>query len=951
MKHCRGLVLFVLLPFFNSLFFSSAAQDKIAFSHLSSSNGLSSGAVIAMFQDSKGYMWFGTYDGLNLYDGYEVTVYSHDENDSTSISNSYINDIDEDKYGNIWVATNYGLNVYQRNTKTFTKIILDHSDNESLTDAFNYILRILIDNDIIWVGTHGGLYKVHIDRALNKQYPYYEKRYFRLREGDKTGGSASVSFLHKDNKGVLWLKNFTPYIYNYVASRDTFVVASDIEDGIEGRFSNIHVDQQEVFWISNRPNELSYFYNDRWSSNAPYPGINGVFDGQKFNHVLDVSDSVMWLATDGNGLYIYNRNKGSFNIQRANLADPGSLSSDKLCYLFQDKQDVVWVGTVNSGINIFNPKKSRFNHVYPIPGKKGYLKSKNITTAVEGKDGNFWLGTEGEGVVLYSPANKSFLYNKEIDEDLERFEQVTIKELFVDSKGIVWILTYLKGLFSFDPQNGTLQQFSYKDQDGSIHDFTEPWSITEDKFGRIWIGTLHNGVFLYNRNVKGFQNFSSDPKNEFAIAHNGILDMLVDKRNVLWIATYHGLSMVDLMAGQNIPGEIKFKSFFHTKDKNSISSNRLQSLDEGNNGEILIGTETGGLSIYDPAKQKFLTLNKDNGLSSNKITGVAMDNTSRIWISSNMGLSFMEPDLKTIHNYNYKDGLQSNECKFLYKTSNGNFFIGGNNGFNYFNPEEITVDTGKIDLYLTSVKIFGDEVVPGHLFNGRILLSDYMDVDEIPEFRYDENSISFEYIAVDYLNPTKIKYAYMLDGFDIDWKYSINNRVASYTNLPPGNYVFKIKSTNSEEIWNKRVVSFPFLVKPPFWRTKLAYVLYVLLLTGLLFGGRHLAIKEIKIRNDLKLEQLKRENENEVNHLKLAFFTNISHELRTPLTLISGPIRSLFSKAREKGWGEDILQQFTLVSRNVERLSELTDQLLDLRKLETGKNANRVATCYTCSVY
>ncbi len=937
MNHCKGVSLFILLHILSFLVFSSTARENITFSHLSSSDGLSTGAVIAMLQDSKGYMWFGTYDGLNLYDGHVVTVYAHDENDSTSISNSYINDIDEDKYGNIWVATNFGLNVYHRNTKTFTRINLDYSDIENITDAFNYILCILIDNDIIWVGTHGGLYKVNIDRALNKQYPYYENRYFRLSEEGKTGGSTSVTFLYKDKKGVLWLKNYNTKFYKHDASRDSFVLASGMEEGIVSRFNSIHVDKQDVFWISNWPNDLSYYYNDQWHSNSPYPGIDGMFTGQKFNHVLDVSDSVMWLATDGNGLYIYNRNTGTFNIQKANLSDPGSLSSDKICYLFQDKQDLVWVGTVNNGINIFNPKKSRFNHVYPIPGKKEYLNSKSITTAAEGKDGNFWLGTEGEGVILYTPSNKSFLYNGEIDEDLGRFEQVTIKELFVDSKGIVWILAYLNGLFAYDPLKSTLEQFSCKEQDGSIHDFTEPWCITEDKSGRIWIGTLHSGVFLYNRKEKGFQHFYPDPKNENSIAHHGILDILVDNRSVIWIGTYHGLSMADLIADQNRAGDIEFKNFFHTKDQNSISSNRIQSLSEGSNGEILIGTETGGLSIYEPVKEKFITVNKDNGLPSNKITGVAMDNTSRIWISSNKGISFLDPDYETIHNYNYKDGLQSNECKFLYKTCNGNFFIGGNNGFNHFNPEEITVDTGKIDLYLTSVKIFGNEVVPGLPFNGRVLFSDYMDENEIPEFRYDENSISFEYIAVDYLNPTKIKYAYMLEGFDENWKRAIDSRVSSYTNLPPGNYDFKIKSTNSEGIWNNRVVSFPFLVKPPFWRTKLAYFLYVILLTWLIFAGRYLAIKEIKIRNSLKLEQLKRENENEVNQLKLAFFTNISHELRTPLTLISGPVRSLFCKAREKGWGEDILQQFSLVSKNVERLAELTDQLLDLRKLETGK--------------
>lgn len=920
----------------------SAQEDNISFDHLSSSDGLSSGAVISVFQDSKGYMWFGTYDGLNLYDGHEVTVYSHVENDSTTISNSYINDIDEDKYGNLWIGTNNGLNIYHRNTGTFSKINFDHSEIENISDAFNYILTVLPDDEVIWVGTHGGLYKINISRIIEGEDHHYLSCYFGIREQDNINHS-SVGFLHKDESGVLWMKNYTPGLYRYNASRDTFinVLPEEVDERLRiKQFSNVRVDKQDVFWISVFPDYLYYYYGDRLSSVSPYPELDGVFENKKFNHVIDISDSLMWLATDGSGLYIYNKNTGNINNERVNLSDPHSLSSDKISYLFKDKQNIIWVGTVNSGINFFNPKKARFNHVYPVPCRHNYLKSKGISSLAEDTmNRKLWIGTDGEGIIMFDPVKNSYRYNEEIDEKLKLFNQSIIKELFIDSKGVLWILSYLKGLYAYDPARGSLRQFSVIKQDGSVYDFREPWCITEDKNGRIWIGTLYTGVFLFNRNDNEFTHLDYEPDNENSIGHRGILDIYVDSRNILWVGTYHGLSMASL---ENVDyfdslQEIKFKTFLYSKNGNSISSNRIQSIDEGANGEILIGTETGGLNIYDPVKGKFLIINTDDGLPSNKISGVAMDNKSRIWISSNKGLSFIESDRETIHNYNVDDGLQSNECKFLFKTNNGDFFIGGNNGFNYFNPDNIDLNTEKVDLYLTSVKIFGEEVFPGKPFNGRILFQDYMNKTEIPEFQYDENSISFEYLAIDYLNPSKIKYAYMLEGFDKGWNHSGNGRMANYTNLPPDNYIFKIKSTNSDGVWNDSAVIFPFTVKPPFWKTKFAYILYVILITGLIFAGRYLTIKEIKIRNELKLEQIKRENENEVNQLKLAFFTNISHELRTPLTLISGPLERLFKTAREMEWGDEILQQFSFVSRNVHRLLELTNQLLDLRKLETGK--------------
>ena len=930
---------FLILSFVSILTLVSLAQNNISFSHLSSSDGLTSGAVISMYQDSKGYMWFGTYDGLNLYNGHEIITYTHDENDSTTISNSYINHIEEDKYGNFWIATNNGLNIYHRNTKTFSKISFDYSTQEDVSDAFNYILTILPDDSLLWVGTHAGLYKLNIKELIEKKKPGYIRHYFEMKSMDNAmRKQSSISFLYLDKDDTLWLRNFTNHLYKFDEANDTFIniLEGGNKEKLLNPYSNIRIDNQGYFWIYHQNGNLSFFHPEKQLPSSPYKGLQGLFDGIKISSVIDVSDSTTWLATDGSGVYMYNLHSGEHHVKRASLADPGSLSSNKTCYLYKDKQGVIWIGTVSNGINIYNPKKSRFNHVYPLPCEEKYLSSKNIISITEdGAGQQYWLGTDGDGIIQFSPDNNSYAYNEKISKNLEIFEHSTVKGLFMDSKGILWILAFRKGLFTFDQSKGVVHQQVIK----NANKLNEPWCITEDKNRNIWIGTLYSGLIYYNREKGEYFHFEFDPANDYSIAHNGILDVYVDSHNILWIGTYHGLNMADLNDPYFLanPNELLFKTFFHKKNENSLSSNRIQCISEGNEGEILIGTETGGVNIYDTREQKFVSITTSNGLPSNKVTGVSTDKKGRIWVTTNMGLSSIGKDLKVINTYNAEDGIQSNNCKFLYKTKKKHFFIGGNNGFNLFDPNRINIDTVSIDLYLTSVKVFGKEVVPGVPFNGRVLISDYTSNKKVPEFRYNENSIRFEYIAIDYLNPDKIKYSCELEGFDDSWKTSSKSRFSSYTNLPPGDYTFKIKSTNSEGFWMDKVVSFPFRINPPYWKTKMAYVFYFILISGLIAIGRHLTIKEIKIRNNLKLEQIERENERKVNQLKLAFFTNISHELRTPLTLISGPVSRLYEKALKNKWGDEVLQLFSLVSGNVQRLLELTNQLLDLRKMESGK--------------
>lgn len=915
-----------------------ARDNKLIFDHLSSSDGLSGGGVLSIFQDSKGYMWFGTYDGLNKFDGYEITLFTANESDTTSISNSYVNAIAEDHFGRLWIGTNSGLNVYDRNTNVFKRIKLSNDTIQEVIESLDYILALHVENEKLWAGTHGGLVRINI----SKNKINVGKIFFKKTERTIISYVSSFNQILRDHENKLWFTNYTDNLFLFDPEKDTLetfpISVNHISTEQYRASKSIFVDRQNNFWINYQHNPLIFWdrRHNRFIPGGPFPLLNKNLSGLKPSSFYFPSDSVIWIATDGDGLFIYNSSNNNISHQTYHFSDPKGLASNKLTGIYKDNQDLVWIGTVKNGVNIYNPVKSRFNHIYPYTAQKLSLKINNIISFTEDEEGNIWIGTDGDGMVIYNTKTGTF---SEKDLLANEFQHETVTFLYFDSKGFLWISSYPNGLYIYNRNTNRLSEIFYSGGDGDNEHIIDAWNICEDRDGRIWIGTLWNGLLFVDRNTGMVYRLLSDVNNPFSIPHQGIMDVYIDRSNTLWVGTYHGLGAADLNRlrfEDGIP-VLRFKNYYYDPDKNSISSNRIFSINELPDGKILLGTETAGLNILNVETGEFKLIDQNSGLAGNKVHDIEVDNQAGIWAGTNQGLSRIYYPDSGIINYYVTDGLHANENLVIYKYSDNRLLVGGNNGFNIFQPESIRVDSSQIQVYITSFQIFNDEIIPGRKTDGRIILQNPPGSGERAILKYNQNSLTFEFVTIDLINPSKIEYAYQLEGFDKKWIFCGHKRNASYTNLSPGEYIFKVKSTNSEGIWGQMETHFSFSIRPPWWKTKAAFFSYLVLLLALLIFARYLTIKEMKIRHELKMEQLSREKEKEISQLKLAFFTNISHELRTPLTLIYGPINNLYHIAKEKDWGKEIIQQFRLITRNISRMLELTNQLLDLRKLETGK--------------
>ncbi len=953
----RVFILFLIFVFFVRLFgldTSLYGQKKTYhFEHLTSQDGLSSSRILNIYQDSKGFMWFGTYEGINRYDGYKVRSFIHDKQDSNTISNNYINDITEDGNGDIWIATNAGLNKYSCESGKFKKIGLERIEKGSYYDRINYINCLLYKDERLWVGTYGGLFIIDFDTLANKKNDISIDKYFHYDTTQPEYGYHVIRNIKVDNDGVVWVTNYLPCFYKYNPQKENFIEHPVIIPGINQNnqtdFSILHIDENNNFWIKSTDYGFIFWNRKKniFSQNIPY--FNDYIEDFdiKINGVMENNDSILWIGTDGKGLLLYDKKTGDLLHEVQHPADPRSLSSDKITALYQDKQGLMWLGTINSGINIYNPRKSKFNHFYSIACESNSLNNNNVICFEEDQHGHIWIGTD-KGISIFNPENNSFIRNVDISPDFSILEQETIIDIMADSQGLVWISAYLQGLLVYHPQNKKLTPFSCKITgiDDSSGDIMKTWRNVQDNFGNIWLSLTNTGLVLFKRNRGQCFLYTSESDNEQSLSHGGIRDMMVDSENKLWLATYHGLSCADLNKvnfNKSYP-KVQFQRHLVAKDSNTLNDNRVEVVTEASTGEILIGSESGGLNIYNPHNQSFSYFDKIKGLPANYITGLLEDNSQNIWVTTRKGITKI--NFSEDHTYTFKmqDGLQSNEFNCAFKSKDGRFYLGGNNGFNAFYPGDILIDSTQVNVYLTQFKIFNQPVKPGEEINGRQILKRKMILTKKIVLTHHENSFSFEFLAIDYYNPSKIQYQYRMKGFDDRWVMAGKNRSASYTNLSPGNYVFQVLSTNAHGIWCDNTKSIELLIMPPWWKTKLAYIFYVIGTALVFILSRYFINKELKLRHNLKAEQQNREQENQIHQLKMRFFTNISHEIRTPLTLISGPFDYLYKTGKAKRWNQDILQQFELIQRNIKRLTTLTNQLLDIRKLESGKMKPEMST-------
>jgi len=777
-----------------------AGQSDLRFEHLSLEQGLSQSSVFAITQDTKGFMWFATQDGLNRYDGYTFLHFEHHDHDSTSLSDNYVTTLLCDHAGTLWAGTRGGgLDRFVPRTGTFVRYRSSAGDPRSLS---NDEVRWLYEDHegTLWVGTTGGL-----DRYDRKADAF--DRYEHSTGDSRSIPAGLVQSLFEDRKGSFWVGMLGSLVQ---LNRRTgeFTRMKLPARGL--LVNSISEDDAGDLWVALQ-NTLYLLTNGRW---VPASSKLHLRAPLLTRIAVKDHDGRIWFGAD-NGLNVYDERTGSMRTVVNDPSDPLSLSGNSILSIFEDREGIVWIGTYN-GINKYAPAQFKFRHVQWRTSTEGSGPWNKVRSFCEDGYGRIWVATQA-GLMWY-------------DRQADRLTRVSTNSWYtsaddprllwslvqdVTHNHTIWIGTNGRGLLKMRIElSGRYNAEQYLPRRGDSTSLSGPSPVTlyETRNGTLWVGNLWEGLDRYNGRTGRFTHYVHDPDNVHSISGNEIWAMCEDRSGNLWIGTGgEGLNKLD-------PSRTTFTQFHHRpEDSLSLSDDKVTSIVEDNDGILWIGTYTGLNRLY-PHAGAFEHFTTRDGLPNNVIYGIVDDREGNLWLSTNKGLSRFTPETKTFRNYEAGDGLQSNEFNHgaAYRCRDGTLLFGGVSGFNIFRPSEIVEDTTAPSVVLTDFKVFNKSVRAKTAHS--VLSTDISDAERI-DLTYREAVLTFDFAALGFSNPVKNQYTYTMEGFDKGWVYSGSRREATYTNLDPGTYVFRVKAANGDGFWNQRGTSTVLVITPPYWQT------------------------------------------------------------------------------------------------------------------------------------
>jgi PAS domain S-box-containing protein len=804
----------------------SAERKNARFERIGLEEGLSQAFITCILQDRRGFMWFGTQEGLNRFDGYEFTVYRHDPEDSESLSHDSVKTILEDSDGVLWVGTDGGgLSRFDPTTETFSQFRHDPDDPSSLSHDN---IRVVLQDSVgrIWIGTDGG--GLNLLDPASGGFTHYQPR------GSESGapGGGIIRSLDDDPQGGLWvgtdgdgLQRFDPEDETFFAYRHDPEVAFTLS---EDRVTAVFVDDQGIVWVGTYSGGLNRFDPATGRSHRfrhdPEDSQSLSADGVRA--ITTDSRGTLWIATDA-GLSEWVPEADSFIRYQHDPTDPSSLSHDRVSALYEDQGSVLWVGTYG-GLNKWNTATEGFLHYRHQAKDPTQLSTDFVITFVEDPSGDLWVGTYGGGLNRLDRARGTFSQYRNIPGNRSSLSDDRVMSLHVDGEGVLWVGTLGGGLNRFDRRTGTFHRYVNDPADSESLSFDGVSALYEDREGQFWVGTFGGGLNLLDRQSERFTSFRHDPANPASLSNDRVVAIHEDAFGLLWIGTHGGgLNRLDPESGR----------FTHIgsglEHDRSLSSDSPWSFFEDSNRDLWIGTQDGGLNLWravDRAADRvvFTHYGVDEGLPSDSIYGIEADSQGRLWLSTNRGLVRFDPVAEDFKTYDTSQGLQSNEFNFgaHLRTTDGALVFGGINGFNLFYPERLRENEHVPPVVLTKFLKFNRPVD----FNRPVT-----EIDRI-ELGYKDSVIALEYAALDYAAPKKNRYRHRLEGFDKDWVDSGTLRRATYTNLATGHYIFRVQASNNEGKWNEQGVALAIEMAPPPWRTGWAYLFYVVL-AGIVLAG------------------------------------------------------------------------------------------------------------------
>ena len=892
------LTMIVILSLSSKHAYANSYND-INFKSLTIENGLSQSTVETILQDSNGYMWIGTNDGLNKYNGYSFKKYEHDIYDKNTISSNYIVDIVEDNDGYIWVSTTNGLN--KINPKN-DNIINYFSTSKGGNLSNNRICEILVrkNNDIL-VTTSDGL------NLYNKDTDSFERilagkddlpsQYIHSIEEDYYGNIwlGTQSGLVKLDKNLTKIQEFTNKTIDSISDNPIYRVYSDGSDNIW-----VATLGSGLININSKTNNIKVYKNSNSEKSLPNDVVRDI---------LRDSNGNLWITTQG-GICKYNEKDDNFTTYKNKIYDQNSLIDDKAYCMLEDKSGLIWVGTYK-GISLFD-SNNKFEHYSSDPFDKNSLSSNMIHGIYEDNSNNIWVGTSLKGVnIIDKKTNNIIILNTE-NSDLcdDSISDITgLKdEIFIGTGN---------GLSVINKSSKIIENFT--SEDGLPVDPIK--SLFIDSTNHLWIGT-NKGLAIMNIKTKEILNITPILENN-SINDLFIKDIYESKNGNYYIGCFLDGGLVQLNPTNK---SIKVYKNIET-DNSSISNDSIRSISEDNSGNLLVGTSH-GLNILDINSDKFRHYTTNDGLPNNTIYGILVDSYNNIWMSTNSGLSKFNPSTEVFQNFTIIDGIQSNEFNgnAYFKNNDGKFYFGGINGLNAFFPDKIDVS----------------EFIPNVVFNEFKIEGLSYNISDNYELESNENNISLSFFVNDYKNLNGVQYYYMLEGSDESWNISHNNEII-YGNLSPGNYVFRVKALNYNGVMSPEN-KISFTIKPPFWKSNLAILIYIIILLIAIYFNRS-KVKRLDKLVEKRTEELVYEmNKNKKLFNKLIklevsknnYFVNLSHELRTPLNVLNGTIQ-LIKDFNKKGEIEPNKLDYymDIMTRNCNRLLNIINNIIDTSKLQS----------------
>ena len=887
MKGLRKKLAALCLIIFLSSTISYSQIDDLQFERISIESGLSQSTVLSIHQDQKGFLWFGTYEGLNRYDGYNFKVYKTDPENIHSISNNNIAYITEDHLGKLWIGTQEGLNSFDRTTERFKTYKHDPYNDQSVSR--NYIRYIYEDKSgTLWIGTHGG----GLDRFDREKEIFIHHR--NDPNGPKSISHNNVLCILEDSQGKLWVGTDEGLNYFNRETGEFFHYKHDPNDpnsiSHDGIW-RIHEDNHGNLWIATWGGGLNLFKRDenrfiRYQHNSNDP--NGLSD-KVVRSIYEDKSGNLWFGTEVGGLNIYDPNlqkpdDAKFLHFQTDPMNHQSLSSNSVLSIYEDRSGIVWIGTNFGGISKYNPKKRKFAHYKSRPGKSNSLNSNSILSVYEGHKGIIWLGTNGGGLNRFDRENNKFTHYISNPTDAKSLSNNVVRDICEDKYNRLWVATDF-GLNQFDPKNNNFKRYLYDPDDPTTISYTNIWTLHRDTEGNLWIGTIE-GLNRFDYDTELFVRYMEEADNPESISNHYVWDIFQDHYGMIWVGTNSGG-----LNKFNPKNELFTRYRNNPLDSNTICDNKVLSVNGNGNDEIWLGTTT-GLNFLDLKTEKFKRYSEKHGLPSDVIQSIAKDNKGNLWLGTTNGLSRFNPKTLEVKNFFENNGLQSNEFSVnaCTKLRSGEMIFGGINGFNLFHPDSIKYDLEKPSIAITDFKIFNKTVLVDQGRNGNKILNKA--ISETDEFTlsYKDNVFSFEFAALHYASPEDNLYAYKMEGFDIDWNYTnADRRFANYTNLPGGDYTFRVIASNNDQIWNEEGVDISITITPPFWETAWFRILALIIIVTaiyILYKYRVRSMeahrKELEMKVKERTQQLsekaqaltdaKKETDNILENVKEGFF-------------------------------------------------------------------------------